>query len=326
MKKIYVSLILSFCLAQGYSQNLSNPSFEEHYIGAIDRVFHWITSDGFRFAAGQVGDTILPLLPHTQYDAEGFLFSEVLLGLNLDWNSPHSNTAIRLKTQPQTVDTSGANFPTFLANGSHLKTDESGYIDFKSGGVPFPHRPTQLSGYYRLIDTLSAIDHFGHCRVLLKKFNVVTQAIDTIAYTDSRLDLSPSLEWKAFQIPIHYQSDVVPDSLVIVFNPSIFADEPAELWLDDLAFTYNPTSTFPTDLISDNLTIYPNPVNDWLYIDPHQKNYEAFRLLDVSGRVLLAGPFKKRIDLRPLDQQFFILQLLSAGGKPRSISVVRQQK
>lgn len=326
MSKLYLSLAFSLCVISGYSQNVANPSFEEHYIGAIDRVFDWVTSDGFRFAAGHIGDTILPLEANTTYNAEGFLFSEVVFGLNLDSDAQFSTTAIRLKTQPQTYDTSGAYFPTFLTNGTHVHTDESGYLDFSAGGVPFPRRPTHLAGYYRLHDTLSAIDHFGRCRILLKKFNATTQISDTIAYSDSQLDLSPSLEWKPFSIPISYRSELIPDSIVIVFNPSIFPDEPAELWLDELAFVYTPTSSDTHDLNPDAPKIYPNPVQDLIYIDPKQRDFHSFRLLDVSGRLLQQGPFERRIDLSVFSQQSFILQLVPSEGRSMSFYIVRSTR
>ncbi len=244
----------------------------------------------------------------------------------LDWDSPYSDTAIRLKTQAQSFDTSGAYFPTFLTNGTHLITGENGYLDFKQGGEPFPHRPTQLTGYYRLVDTLSAIDHFGRCRILLKKFNPTTQAIDTVGYTDSQLELSPSLEWKPFSIPIAYRSDTVPDSLVILFNPSVFPDEAAELWLDELAFTYNPSSTLPQEVDLLSPTIYPNPVRDQIHINPYQISYDSFRLLDASGRVLLEGPFKRLIDISKYGQKKLILQLQTSEGSSQAFSLFRVEK
>lgn len=320
---MYYCLVLALIPFQLKAQNISNPSFEEYYIGAIDRVFEWITSDGFRFASGQVADTIYPLEASTVYDAQGFLFSEMLTGVNLGYDSPFSNTAIRLKTQPQALQTDGSNYPTFLTNGTHLNTQEDGYIDFSQGGVPFPHRPTAITGYYRLIDTLSAIDHFGHCRILLKRFNAATQTSDTIAYTDSQMDLTPTVDWQAFSIPINYRSADTPDSLVLVFNPSIFPDQPAELWLDELDFDYT-TSTSIREVGSGTPTIYPNPVKDYINIAPHQEKYNSFRLLDVSGRVLLEGPFQRRIDIRRFNQQVFILQVFPASGKPKTYSVLRQ--
>jgi len=325
MKKIYYCLALTLIPFHLNAQNISNPSFEEYYIGGIDRVFEWVTSDGFRFASGHIGDTILPLEASTIYDAQGFLFSEMLMSINLSFGSPFSNTAIRLKTQPQQLQVDGSPYPTFLTNGNHLHTAEDGYIDFSKGGVPFPHRPTAITGFYRLVDTLSAMDNFGHCRILLKRFNAATQTSDTIAYTDSQLDLTPTLDWQAFSIPINYWSADTPDSVVIVFHPSTFFAEPAELWLDELGFDYS-TSTSIKAATPDRLTLYPNPVKDFIHIESRQKKYKSFRLLDPSGRVLLEGPFQRRIDIRRFSQQTFVLQVFPASGKPKAYSVLRLGK
>jgi hypothetical protein len=46
-------------LSSGIAQNIPNADFDSIYIGGIDRVYHWVTSDAVYFS----NDTVVPFPP-----------------------------------------------------------------------------------------------------------------------------------------------------------------------------------------------------------------------------------------------------------------------
>ena len=321
---LFFLLVICFSVHQAPAQNLSNPSFDSLYFGGIDRVFDWITADGFIFFSGVSNDTVLALQPDTYYDAQGFPFSELLFSIAARPPYMGTGASLRLSSKPEERrKVNGAFFETFLTNGSHLVTDEEGYIHFSKGGAPFPYRPKALLGQYQFVDTLSAIDNFGKCVILLKKYNSSTGQHDTIGYTESTLDLNPTNNWRPFAIPVEYQSTETPDSIVVVFYAGNNPSEETELWLDELSFDFT-TATNEVSGATGLPLIYPNPNSGWLHINAQDQKFSTFRLWDQSGKLLRSGEFQSLLSLRDFPGKTLLLQLITDKGKTVSVKVITE--
>ena len=319
---LFFLFFISFTIGPISAQNIPNPSFDSIYFGGIDRVFNWITADGFIFVSGASNDTVLALQPDTYYDAQGFQFSELLFSIAAQPPYMGTGASIRMLSKPERRKVNGAFFETFITNGSHLVTDKEGYIDFSKGGFPFPYRPKALLGQYQFIDTVSAIDNFGKCVVLLKKYNTMTGEPDTIGYSESTLDLNPTNEWRPFSIPIEYQSAETPDSIVIVFFAGNNPSEETELWLDELSFDF---TTSLNEVESNTLpVVYPNPNSGWLHIDTQEQEISTFRLWDQNGKLLEEGVFQPLLSLQSYPNKTLFLQLITEKGMIMSFKVVTE--
>jgi hypothetical protein len=320
MKSLYLFLlVLSFPLLLS-SQTIPNASFDSVYFGGIDRIFDWVTSDNFLFNTNITGDTVYALEPNTLYG--GIHWSEMLYGVHFAF-TPYSSVGVRLNGQPERYKISGEPFETFIFNGTHFTTDEEGYPDFSTGGTPFPYRPTALKGYYRLVDSLSAIENFGKCVVLLKKYNPSSGTSDTIAHTLSTLDLNPTFDWKPFEIPLNYYSSETPDTILIAFFAGFNHGEPTVFEIDEISFDF--TSAVQEVGEEKGPILYPNPNSGILYLETGDRNYKSYRILDQQGRVLKSSSFENPLSLPGINSPSLFLQLVNEGGKVEVFQVRTQR-
>lgn len=306
-KTLAFAIIISL---QSFSQNINNPSFDSVYFGGIDRILQWVTSDGVNIHS--VGaDTITPLQPNTFFDAIGLQYSEILdNGVFID-TTPYSSYALRLKSQPSKYLQDGSNAESFVVNGDHFYTNNSGYIDFSKCGTPFTGRPTALTGFYKLIET-SAIPNFGLCEILLKKYNVNNQKHDTIAYISEHLTFNPALNWEPFSIPISYQSSAVPDSIVVVFKPAVTPHLPVTFWVDELSFEYGSIGIEENKSL--NFAILPNPVHSILKVNSNDQDWSNFTIIDAAGKTVLKGKQANDINVQHLNKGLYYLVIHTKNG------------
>ena len=323
MKKYILNFVLVLMSIPGVNaQNISNPSFDSVYFGGIDRVFEWITSDGFMIASGFNNDTILPLTSDTIYDASGFQFSEVINGIWLE-PSPFSQVAVRLSNNPDLRTINNDFYETSIVNGLQFKTNSMGYIDYKSCGSPFQYRPTKLKGKYKFEDSLSLVQNYGKCMILLKKYNTTNQEIDTIAYNYNATTFIETNGWVDFEIPLNYVSNLVPDSIVIAFFSSVeFNSESALFFVDELSFEFEPMQIIEEDIDIES-TLYPNPSTDIIYLDKINFDYDSFQLMTIDGRVLLSGQATKALSIAEYANQVLILQLRSKNGQYKTYRLIK---
>ena len=313
-------IALSFICFSAIGQNIQNPSFDSVYIGGLDRIFDWITSDGF--GLGQGNDTIQPLDPNTVYDASGFYYSEVINAISFR-NTPYSQNAIAIESRPSYRKENGDFFESFIVNGSRFTTDNDGYIDFSTAGAPFAYRPTKLKGWYTFIDTTSLSPNFGECIVLLKKYNSITQVSDTIGYSLDNVNFPLSSNWASFEIPINYVSNDLPDSIVIAFVASYEPTAHATFEVDELSFDIEVNSLGDTEVGLKTL-VYPNPSQDNIYVKVFQnKNYANYKLMDLQGRTVQSGVFAKTLPIHDISPQVLILQLINNQGEIDTFKVIK---
>ena len=242
MKKAILTGLLFFQLFASHSQNILNPSFDSVYIGGIDRVFDWITSDAWPVL---MVDTVHPLNPMDHYISVGLLYHEVLFSAQLEYSGAyHGPYAIKLLSDSNRVDIFGNPFRSFVINGNHFYTDSIGYPDIKKGGIPFPYRPSKLIGYYKYEDTSPSLNNYPEAIVLLKKYNPTTQLSDTIGFADITTPFVTTGTWSSFEMQINYYNNQIPDSIVVAFFSPPLAYV-STFWVDSIGFDFSSPTHIP---------------------------------------------------------------------------------
>ncbi len=282
MKKSILILLMFFQVPLSFSQNIDNPSFDSVYIGGIDRIHSWITSDAWPVT---LGDTVHPLNPNDHYVSGGLQYHETYYSVQIEYASAfHGLYAIKLLSEIGRVDVLGNPFRGFVLNGDHFYTDNNGYIDLAKGGTPFPYRPYKLMGHYKLVDNSPSLNNYPEAFVLLKKYNPSTFVSDTIGYASAAMLLYPTGSWLPFEMPITYLSNQTPDSIVVAFFSPPFGAA-STLWVDSLGFEY----TFPSQ-VPDLQNTLPD-----FYIDQHENkihfstidDFASVKIYDISGQTVL---------------------------------------
>lgn len=319
MKKILFSIGILLSIFQiSFAQNIENSSFDSIYLGGIDRIWNWTTSDGFLIRTSYYNDTVISLSPNTQYGPA----PEILFNIGFDFTTPYSNVAIILNSTPSLKKENGQPFDSYITNGTHFKTGQDGYVDFSKGGSPFPYRPLKLNGFYIYFDTIPSTLDSGKCMVLLKKYNTTLNQIDTIAYTESTIEFTPTSGWAYFDVPINYFSTATPDSIVIVFFATTRPNEASALWVDELTFQYISTDLNESSENPILHTIYPNPNSGLINIKGNLE-FQSYRILDITGKELKKGKLTKEISIEELQNQVLILQLFSETGMIKSFKIIK---
>lgn len=85
------------------------------------------------------------------------------------------------------------------------------------------------------------------------------------------------------------------------------------LILDNISVTTATLSTVENALSQNTVSIYPNPVSDYLYIKSKQKISEM-KIFDVSGKTVLSSGQAEKIDVSPLVKGAYILSVKNADG------------
>ena len=318
MKKLLLVFLLSWLMIpSSYSQNIDNASFDSLCVCAIDRIWCWIPSDVFY----TINDTAQPHTPNTLFDTLygdlHMMFSTV--GINYDmYDSIHYTNSVKIYTRPNLIYPNGEKFRGFIMNGYHFYTNNEGFMDFKRGGTPFPHRPLAMQGMYKFEDSLSAVFDYGKAKVLLKKYNPILNSIDTIAYAETDTELAATSTWLPFNLPLNYYSAETPDSIVVIFQSSTLNGEPTTLWIDDISFSY----VTGVDEIKkeEDFVLYPNPCRDYLFLESyfHGKEYQVF---DQYGKLIQSGSVAKKIDLSRLNPGIYFLSI----GEQRIVKFVKAE-
>jgi hypothetical protein len=324
MKTSKLFLVL-FLLIQwplsGKSQNIDNADFDSLCVCAIDRVYHWVTSDVYFINQ----DTAHPFTPNTH-------FTNATMELHIAFNTVQLNYdnsdslgfahSVKIFSRPGLNYPSGDIFRGFIINGDHFFTDDQGFIDLKRCGSAFPYRPDSISGNYKFEDSLSSVAEYGKAKVLFKKYNTINHSADTIGYAESIFELSPSSQWKQFRLPIHYISSSTPDSIVVAFFSSSNSGRPTTLWLDDIHFIY-PTSG--TDISVDNSQkiIFPNPTDNLINIPSAFERPGKFEIYDLKGTLIREGTFQNSIDVQTLPKACYFLKILQNGKPGRNFKIIK---
>ncbi|MFO7723059.1 MAG: T9SS type A sorting domain-containing protein [Bacteroidales bacterium] len=292
MKGLIISTITCCFLILSVSsfikaQNIPNADFDSIYIGGIDRVYHWVTSDAIYFS----NDTVVPFPPGAYYPPQSgnhhFLIKTTQVNY-FDTAPGHYLKSVVLYNLPELKYPDGSQFNSFICNGDHFYSDAQGFIDFPKGGSPFTWRPAFICGSYKFFDSLAAVPDFGKVTALLKKWNPLTLTADTIAVAQSGTELSPSAVWKSFSIPFVYADTAMPDSVVVVISSSTLATAPTTLFIDDILFDFT-TAIHSAVNARFYRKVYPNPCRDELFFTPSAFGPARFAVYTIQGVRLKEG-------------------------------------
>ncbi len=320
MKKAIFTVVLFFHFLTSHSQNIINPSFDSVYLGGIDRIFDWITSDAFPIFPA---DTVHPLNPLDHYIASGLLYHELLYSTQLEYTNPyHGPFAIKLLSDSDRVDIFGNPYRGFVINGNHFYTDSVGYPDLKKCGIPFAYRPSKLIGHYKYEDSSPSFNNYPEAIVLLKKYNPTTQLSDTIGFADITTPFVTTGTWRPFEMQINYYSNQVPDSIVVAFySPPL--GYVSTFWIDSLGFEFSSPTNLPENSIELGfIQIYQK--ENKIFISDAEK-LVSVKIYSINGDLLISKENSlSEIDVSELSKGIFLISLCGIDKKIFSRKLIIQ--
>ena len=192
---------------------------------------------------------------------------------------------------------------------------------FKKGGTPFIYKPSYISGYYKYDTTQTfSVNDSAIVEVYLKKFNNISQVIDTIGIGITNLPATnPNDGFVEFEVHIDdLISGINPDSIVIRLRSSKngFCNTPV---MDCLHFYVDDISAhFPLDIkipvFQNKIKVWPNPVKKELNIDFDKNTFKQAIIFDTKGEVVFLTKkldLKKKLDVSKLNKGTYFLYLES---------------
>ncbi|MES2477980.1 MAG: T9SS type A sorting domain-containing protein [Bacteroidota bacterium] len=196
-------------------------------------------------------------------------------------------------------------------------------------------KPMALSGYYTYTDnvvkSLSAsepISDTALVKVYLTHWDNVFKRNDTVG--QGNLFLFQSSEYSYFSCPIHYSSTVTPDSVSIIFDPSIVrryedgtyfqsispSGESSFLTIDNLSL--ESSSKIEESEVRMEISVFPNPTFDYLNIAYKDNEPLSCVITDIVGSVCLSTELKtsrSHLNLTALPSGVYLLKITNANSK-----------
>lgn len=88
-------------------------------------------------------------------------------------------------------------------------------------------------------------------------------------------------------------------------------------------------STSETQNLVKNISLYPNPVQDVLYVDFHEESYKnsEFLLYDAQGKLIKQGQLnqkKNELNLSMLPQSMYILKVMQDGKNTKTFKIIKK--
>ncbi|WP_116790629.1 T9SS type A sorting domain-containing protein [Flavobacterium psychrotrophum] len=188
--------------------------------------------------------------------------------------------------------------------------------------APIHSRPASLSGYYKYTDNvltngMDFIDDVAQVSIYLTKWNDVVSKNDTIG--QGVVDLDASQSYKRFYVPIQYYSDETPDTVKVILDPSkVKRTVDFEYFAPGLGissyFTVDNLELRESSLSNpvnkgDDISIYPNPVQDMLNIAGFTGTVSVFDTMGkkaISDQNVLSG---KTLPVAHLSKGIYYVQL-----------------
>lgn len=148
------------------------------------------------------------------------------------------------------------------------------------GGLPFPYRPDSLVGWYK---SASATGDLGTIEVTLLDVNA-----DTIGRGKFFTPSSAVNSWTRFAVAVDYFSGATPDKAITLASSSdgFSAVVGSLIWVDDLAFVYNPLSI--TEESEKNIPVYSNNKNIYVNLSGITLENPVLNCYSVDGKFLLS--------------------------------------
>jgi len=193
--------------------------------------------------------------------------------------NPHSGTkSVKLETKSLLGNT----VPGLITLGTFIAGPPSSV----QGGIPFPHRPSKLKGYYRAEPSGSDQGFIGIGLSIM-----VGGVRDTIGKAAGFYP-SAVTTWTPFEIDIDWTSTDTPDSLNILISCSDLVNTTvntvgSKFWADSIYFEFGTTVDIhgQTQIPFNVSNCYPNPADassNINFTSPEAKVYD-FRIINLIG-------------------------------------------
>jgi hypothetical protein len=96
----------------------------------------------------------------------------------------------------------------------------------------------------------------------------------------------------------------------------------------DLLYPDSPSSCFITplkEIEQGNIKIYPNPIQDVLFIEDHESIFDEYIIYDATGKIILNGTLRNgQIHLREIKRGFYFLLLKNKEGALYSQKLIKE--
>lgn len=148
-------------------------------------------------------------------------------------------------------------------------------------GIPYVGRPEKLELWAKYFPV--GMDLAG-VSIALQKWNGISA--DTIAYGDIIID--STLTYTLFKIDIAYQTNELPDTMIIGFASSYkksLARVGSTLYIDDVVLT-GWVGIEEKNIYTDKVKVFPNPATDAISINAEIEDAHNIQLTDVSGKLM----------------------------------------
>ena len=154
-------------------------------------------------------------------------------------------------------------------------------------GYSFTNRPQNLS--YNLQYMPSDPSDSSGVKVLLTKWNTALGKRDTIAI-GARYYNAMAHSWFLDNVLLTYESGENPDSACIVISSSsINPQNGSYIYIDNLQFNGSVVGISEFNLAAENISIYPNPANDYVTININEidiNKSNTLQVYDVLGKII----------------------------------------
>jgi hypothetical protein len=176
--------------------------------------------------------------------------------------------------------------PGILQVASRVNPNSSSVIG--GGGIPYTSRPSRLQFWYKLTGANALSDSAAVAIGLLK-----TQGGETAVVAFDAILLTPTPDYKLFDLPLTYYESFAPDTLELYFTSGLSGvaiTAGTTLTVDDIVLTSAVTAT-RNPAAEAALHIYPNPSSSGEFslasLGSAATATAPYTVTDVTGRVVL---------------------------------------
>lgn len=181
-------------------------------------------------------------------------------------------------------------------------------------GSPYTNRPEKLTFYAKYIPV--GLDT-GYAGLILYR-NLPTGR-DTIGY--GTLAVKPNLSYTLYEIPIIYNSNIIPDSANIYFQASNRANGRrvgSSLYLDEVKFVdFVGIEEYTAN--ASKVKVFPNPSSETLTINTEIEEATKVEITDVTGRTInlyTIQNYESKINLSNYKNGNYYFKILDKKNKP----------
>lgn len=221
-------------------------------------------------------------------------------------------------TNPQTstVDTIGGLMYTGVQTQGPPPPPGTSY-----GGFPYTGRPDSLGGWLQYTGQQG---DFFKIELALSKWNASSGTRDIIATATLSNDLDIPV-YSYGNLALVYTSSATPDTAFIQFSvgDQVQRHKGSSLWVDDLAFITNSTSSVQAIQVAERLNIYPNPASETITLQAKTSGLH-YTIEDMQGRILQVGLTSEAhtlISIADLNNGLYILRM--QDGEVNKLQVIR---